>query len=80
MVNLKTVNFQKNALELNWCRYNSPIKICSKVKKSGLVLKSMAIIDPVMWWFKIMQYNENKYITIVNLVETTSLNRYPWTI
>ena len=40
----------------------------------------MAIIDPVMWWFKIMQYNENKYITIVNLVETTCLTRYPWTI
>ena len=35
------------------------------------------MIDPVTGWFKIMQYDEKGVISIVNLVETMWLTRYP---
>ena len=34
------------------------------------ILKSVIMIDPVMGWFKIMQYYDKKVTTITNLVET----------
>ena len=38
------------------------------------------MIYPVTGWFEIMKYNDNKEITIVNLVETTWLVRYSWPV
>ena len=34
------------------------------------------MIDPVTGWFEIAQYNDNIYISIANLVETTWMYRY----
>ena len=47
-----------------------------KIRRKGiypLILKPVSIIDPVTGWFEIIQYNNNKANTIVNLVETTWL-------
>ena len=38
------------------------------------------IIDPVTGWFEVTQYRDKKMMTIVNLVETTWLIRYPWRV
>ena len=35
------------------------------------------MIDPVIGWFKITQYDDKIAITISNLVETTWLTGYP---
>ena len=35
------------------------------------------MIDPVTGWFEFVRYNDKIEITIVNLVETTWLSRYP---
>ena len=35
------------------------------------------MIDPVIGWFGIAQYEDKRAISIVNLVETTWLSRYP---
>ena len=35
------------------------------------------MIDPVMGWFKITQYDDKRTIAISNLVETTWLTKYP---
>ena len=38
------------------------------------------MIDPVTRWFEITQYNDKKATDIANLVQTTCLVRYPWTV
>ena len=38
------------------------------------------MIDPVTGWFEVTQYNDKKGMMIANLVETTWLVRYPWTV
>ena len=38
------------------------------------------MIDPVMGWFKIAEYDNKHAITITNLVETKCLTMYPWTM
>ena len=48
-----------------------------KGKKEDLYLKAVTVIDPVTGWFEITQYNDKRSISIVNLVETTWLSRYP---
>ena len=35
------------------------------------------MIDPVTGWFEITEYNDKRALSIVNLVETTWLSRYP---
>ena len=35
------------------------------------------MIDPVTGWFKIMQYNYKRSISIANLVENTWMSGYP---
>ena len=35
------------------------------------------MIEPVIGWFKVMQYDGERVILIANLVETISLNIYP---
>ena len=35
------------------------------------------MIDPVIGWFKILQYDDKRSISIANLVETKWLTRYP---
>ena len=35
------------------------------------------MVDPVIIWFEITQYNDKRGITIANLVETLWLYRYP---
>ena len=56
-----------------------PYKIRRKGKES-LILKSVTIIYPVNGWFEVTQYRDKKPMTITNLVETTWLVRYPWTV
>ena len=53
-------------------------KIHGKVKKADLLLKYVTMIDPVMSWFKIIQYKDKKVMTIVTLIKTTWMTRYPW--
>ena len=50
-------------------------KICMKGEEN-LILNAVTIIDPVNGWFGVMQYNDSKLITIVNLVETTWISRH----
>ena len=38
------------------------------------------MIDPVTWWFSVMQYINNKSMAIASLVETMWLVRYPWPV
>ena len=38
------------------------------------------MIDPVTWWFKITHDDNKHNISIVNLVETTWLTKYPRTM
>ena len=47
-------------------------KICRK-GKYFLILKFVNIIDPVIGWFEVTEYNDKKMMTIANLVETTWL-------
>ena len=35
------------------------------------------MIDPVIGWFEIVQYEDRRVISIENLVKTTWLSRYP---
>ena len=35
------------------------------------------MIDPVTEWFETAQYEDKRVISIVNLVETTWMSRYP---
>ena len=36
------------------------------------------MINPVTGWFEVTQYNDKKFMTIANLVQTMWLSRYPW--
>ena len=54
-----------------------PYKIIRKGKEP-FIIKSDTIIDPVTWWFEVIQYNDKKAMTIATLVETTCLVQYPW--
>ena len=56
-----------------------PYKICRKGKEP-LMVKLVTIIDPVTRWFEVVQYSDNKTMTVANLVETNWLVRYPWPI
>ena len=54
-----------------------------KISRKGrypLILKYVTIIDPVTGGFEVTQYRDKKVMTIVNLVETTWLVRYPWPV
>ena len=46
-----------------------PCKICRKGREN-LILKSVTMIEPATGWFEITKYNNNKSMTISNLVET----------
>ena len=35
------------------------------------------MIDPVTGWFEVVQYDDNRAISIADLVETMCLSRYP---
>ena len=35
------------------------------------------MIDPVTGWLEITQYNEKRAMSIINLLETTWLTKYP---
>ena len=52
--------------------------ICSKGNDKDLIIKYGTIIDPVMVWSKIPQYDNKCAITTRNLAATTWLTRYPW--
>ena len=54
-----------------------PYVIRRKVRKENLQLKSVAVINPVTGWFEVVRYDDKITITIVTLVETTCLDRYP---
>ena len=47
------------------------------VKKEKLNLKAVKMIDHIIGWFKITQYNYKRVISIANLVENKWLSRYP---
>ena len=53
-----------------------PYKIGIKVK-DPLIQKTFTTIDPVTGKLEVTQHSEKKLTTIVNLVETTWLSRYP---
>ena len=38
------------------------------------------MINTVTVWFEVVQYDDNRAITITNFVETTWMSRYPRTI
>ena len=56
-----------------------PYKIRIKIKYP-LILRAVTVIEPVTWWFEVMQYRDNKAMTITNLVGTTWLVRYIWPV
>ena len=56
-----------------------PYKILREGKET-LLFKAVTIIDPITWWFEVTQYNNNKAMTITNLVETIWLVQYPWPV
>ena len=41
-----------------------------------LILKAITIVEHINVWFKIAEYNDNKVMTIVNLVKIMWLTRY----
>ena len=45
--------------------------IWRKSKKENLNLKAANMVNPVIGWFKITEYNDKIAITIANLVENT---------
>ena len=45
-----------------------PYTIHRKVKNKDVILKSIIIINPIMWWFYITQYEDRHAITITKLV------------
>ena len=56
-----------------------PYKIGRK-GKDNLILKFVTMVDPTTGWSEVTQYCNKKAMTIVNLVETTCLVRYPWPV
>ena len=69
-----------NTAELNLCKYNRFIHYKYRNKEEKIFLKSIMIINTIMGSFEIMQYDDKCAFTIMNLVETMSQLRYPWTI
>ena len=71
----------KEAEEIPWNKLCvniiGPCVIIIKLHKEKLNLKAVTMIDPVTGWFKIMQYDDKRAISITNLVENTWLPRYP---
>ena len=65
-------------MEKTICIFNRYLCHTKKGKDINLNLKSVTMIDSIRGCFKITQYNNKNDITIVNLVETTWLTRYPW--
>ena len=52
-----------------------PYVIRIKRKKENVQLESVTVIDPVIGWFELAQYDDKRAIYIANLVETTWLPR-----
>ena len=65
-------------MEYMLCRFKRHIKISRKEKKSYALLKAVTIINPVMGWFKITQYENKQEMMIMSLVKNTWMTRYPW--
>ena len=57
-----------------------PFNIRREVKNKDIILKSVTMADSIMGWFKIMQYEYKRLMTIVNLVQTTCITRFPWSM
>ena len=55
----------------NLCRYNRPLCHKKKLQKQNLNLKYVTMINPMIGWFEITQYDNKIVISIANLVETT---------
>ena len=47
-------------------------------KEQTFKLKFITMINTIMEWFEIMQYNDKHAITTAKLVKTASLTRYPF--
>ena len=43
-------------------------------------IKAIAIIEPIIGWFEVMQYSDKKQMTTENFVENTCLVRYSWPV
>ena len=56
-----------------------PYKIRRKGKEP-IILKAITMINPVTGWFEVTQYSNKKATTITNLVETTWMVRYTWSV
>ena len=65
-------------MELNMCRPYRYLKIIRKWK-NNIILKAITMINPVMGWFEVTQYGDQKVATITNLLKSTWLTRYTWT-
>ena len=52
-----------------------PYTILREVNKENLHLKDVTMIDSVIGWFEILQYENKRAISISNLVETTWISR-----
>ena len=48
-----------------------------KKQKENLNIKAVTMIDPVIEWSEVTQYNDKRAMEIANLVEITWLSRYP---
>ena len=44
------------------------------------IIKPVTLIEPIIRYFKVIQFDDNKLMVIMNLVETLYLTRYHWTI
>ena len=58
------------------CRYNWDTHRMEKWT-GEIRIKSVTMIDPVTGCFEMTQYNHKREISILNLVETMWLSRYP---
>ena len=68
-------------MEQTMCIYKSPPRHKNKGTEKSLNLTSVNMIDPVTGWFKIMQYDNKREISITDFFETTWLTRqYPRTM
>ena len=54
-----------------------PYVLIIKGQKENLNSEAIALIDPIIGWFKITQYDDKREIQIVNFVETVWLAIYP---
>ena len=62
------------------CRYNRSLLYTYKVKKLTFNLKDVTMVDTVMGWYIISEYNDKIATTIDDLIETMCLTRYTWPI